>query len=213
MDEQQTADRKAQAVKGAFLALKKHGLGDISFDLIADETGMSRQLLRYHFPDHDALMVSVCDYLAQLYRDSMIAAASALEGPKRIETFLDFYFDLLEGTPKPRDDQAYDAMMALAARSTPIRNALAEQYGLLGQVLSHEFTVQHPELNHQSASELSYLFVSIMYGHWKMVASLGYSEDHNAIARRAVDRLIASYVRKPADAQQTVRVWAKAAQD
>jgi hypothetical protein len=33
-----------------------------------------------------------------------------------------------------------------------------------------------------------------MYGHWKMVATLGFSEDYNRVTREAVDRLIASYV-------------------
>lgn len=33
-----------------------------------------------------------------------------------------------------------------------------------------------------------------MYGHWKMVASLGCSSGHNRIAREAMDRIISSYL-------------------
>ena len=171
-----TGNRKDQAIRGAFEALKEYGLGKLSFEHVAEKSGMSRQLVRHHFPDQDSLMLAVCDYLAQLYREPLIATASALDGSRRITAFLDFYFDLLADTPKPRDDQVYDAMMAAAAQSEPIKAALANQYGLLGQVLSHEFIVQHPQLGQQSANELSFLFVSLMYGHWKMVASLGFSE-------------------------------------
>lgn len=207
--EEEAPDRRAQAIQGAFDALMTHGLGELSFDLVASKSGMSRQLVRHYFPDHEALMLAVCEYLARLYSEPLIAAASALDGPERITVFLDFYFDLLSDKPKPRDDQVYDAMMALAARSDPIRTALADQYGLLGQVLSHEFVVQYPELSQQSASELSFLFVSIMYGHWKMVASLGYSEEHNMVTRRAIDRLIKSYIESPAATSQPVRIWSK----
>lgn len=200
-------DRKAQVVRGAYDALKEGGVGKLSFDLIAKHTGMSRQLVRYHFPDPDDLMIAVCDFLAQFYSEALISAASSLTGPKRISVFLDFYFDLLEGTPKPRDDQVYDALMALSAQSQPVRNALANQYGLLGQVLTHEFQLEYPELNRQSASEISFLFVSLMYGHWKLVATLGYAEHHNKITRQAMDRLIASYLCTPTDGVDSAKVW------
>jgi hypothetical protein len=32
-----------------------------------------------------------------------------------------------------------------------------------------------------------------MYGHWKMVATLGLSPEHRRITRRSIDRIIASY--------------------
>lgn len=185
--------RKTDIVLGTFEALKKHGLPHISYDRIAKEAGVSRQLVRYHFPDPEALMLMVCDHMAGTYRDALTRTAGTLEGPARVEMFLDFYFDLLDGTAKPRDDQVYDAMMSLSAGVPSIRNELATQYGLLGHVLCQEFAVQFPELEGQAAEELSYLFVSLMYGHWKMVASLGFSEDHRMVTRRAMDRLIRSY--------------------
>ncbi|MEM9584449.1 MAG: TetR/AcrR family transcriptional regulator [Pseudomonadota bacterium] len=99
--------KKDQVVRGAFDALLTHGLGNLSYDHVAEKSGMSRQLVRHYFPDQDALMVDVCNYLASLYQEPLIAAASSLEGPQRISMFLDFYFDLLSDMPKPRDDQAY----------------------------------------------------------------------------------------------------------
>ena len=202
--------RKELILQGAFAALRDRGLPDISYDLIAEKAGVSRQLVRYHYPDSEALMLEVCDLLAQSYRDCLITTAGSLDGPARIDAFLDFYFDLLDGTPKPRDDRIYDAMFALSGRSEAIRGALAGQYRLLGQVLGHEFEVQNPGLDRQAAEELSYLFVCLMYGHWKMVASLGFSEDHREISRRAMNRLILSYAQNAGETEQTVAVWARA---
>lgn len=207
MDGTDRPDRKSQIIAGAFQALKKHGLPDLSYDLIAQEAGLSRQLIRYHFPDSEALMLAVCDHLAGLYRDALIATVGENRGAGRIDLFLDFYFDLLDATPKPRDDQVYDALMSLATASAPIRDTLRAQYVLLGQVLSHEFSVEYPELQGAPAEELSYLFVCLIYGHWKMVASLGLSEHHRQVTRSAMSRLIRSFRETGASPQSEPKIW------
>ena len=201
-------DRRQQIVQGAYSALSEHGLAYLSYDQIAEASGTTRQLVRYHFPDHEALMVEVCDHLAGAYRDALVSLAGQLQGASRVDIFLDFYFDLLEGTAKPRDDQVYDAIMSKAAASVVLRDNLAGQYRLIGQVMSHEFSVQYSELDQQASDELSYLFVSLMYGHWKMVASLGYSEEHCRLARSAMDRLIRSY-RDKGSHNPEMKVWSR----
>lgn len=204
--------RKQQIVEGAFRALMSNGLPPLSLDVIAAESGLTRQLIRYHFPTHESLMESVCDYLAARYSDVLTATAGQLDGPQRVEMFLDFYFDLLDGAPKPRDDQVYDAMLSLATGSPAIRENLQRQYGLLGQVLAHEFAIQYPALKGQAAAELSWLFVALMYGHWKMVASLGFSDDHRRVTRRAMDRLIRSYLSQDLPLVDEMPVWRLAPQ-
>ncbi|MGP6086679.1 TetR/AcrR family transcriptional regulator [Antarctobacter jejuensis] len=189
------------------LALQKHGLPPISYDLIAAETGLSRQLVRYHYPDADDLMVAVCDRLAAVYRQLLVTNAARLEGPGRLEMFLDFYFDLLDGTPKPRDDRVYDAMMSLSASSGAVRENLRGQYKLLGQVISHEINTAHPEMPARATEELAYIFVCLMYGHWKMVASLGVSDAHKKVSRAAMDRLIRSYVDGGKPLDDVGQIW------
>ena len=56
--------RKPEIVEAAFNAILKNGLPHISYDLIAQEADMSRQLIRHYFPDPIELMVAVCDRLA-----------------------------------------------------------------------------------------------------------------------------------------------------
>ncbi|MEP4194775.1 MAG: TetR/AcrR family transcriptional regulator [Aliishimia sp.] len=206
-DTDQSLRRKQEILKGAFSALIKNGLPSLSFDVIAKEAGLSRQLVRYHFPDDEALMIALCDFLAAQYRDALIAKVMKTEGKDRLEIFLDYYFDLLEDMPKPRDDQVYDALMSLSAGSQKIRDTLRENYSFLGQVISHEFELQFPSLGSRESKELSYLFVCLMYGHWKMVASLGLSEDHKHITRQAMDRLIQSYVSKSVPLGNLVATW------
>lgn len=202
-------ERREQIVQGAFDALQTHGLPHLSYDVIADHAGLTRQLIRYHYPEPEALMVDLCDMIAAIYRDVLIETAGSLQGPARVDAFLDFYFDLLDGTIKPRDDKVYDALMSLSAGSRAVRHKLSDQYRLIGQVLAHEFAVQYRELDQRGSEELSWLFVCLMYGHWKMVASLGYDGAHRAISRRAMDRLIRSYCAEGAGRTGDFDVWAR----
>ncbi|WP_368184676.1 hypothetical protein [Aestuariibius sp. HNIBRBA575] len=67
--------------------------------------------------------------------------------------------------------------------------------------------MQYPDLSLEDCAEISYLFVCVMYGHWKLVGSLGVAEDHKLIARRSIDRIIASYVHQDLEKLGHVRVW------
>lgn len=203
------ASRRDQIVQGAFSALRDGGLPHLSYDAIADAAGVTRQLVRYHFPKPEDLMLEVCAVMADAYREALISTAGQLDGPARVDAFLDFYFDMLDGRKKPKDDQVYDAMMALATGNPTVREALVAQYKLVGQVLSHEFSVQYQDLDLKAAEELSYLFVALMYGHWKMVSTLGFSEKHNRITRQAVERLIRSYRTETLPRLENVTAWAR----
>ncbi|WP_102107511.1 TetR/AcrR family transcriptional regulator [Oceaniglobus roseus] len=200
--------RKQQILQGAFDALMTEGLPAVSYDRIAARAGVSRQLVRYHFPEAESLMLALCDLLAETYRSALVKGVATVPSGQRLTVFLDFYFGIVADPAKPRDDQVYDAMFALAAGSGAVRRHLRAQYGLLGQVVATEIRVQHPELNHVAAGELSFLMVSLMYGHWKMVASLGYHPDHGAVSRAAMDRLIRSYVDEDRPTMTQRHPWA-----
>ncbi|SMX38398.1 TetR/AcrR family transcriptional regulator [Maliponia aquimaris] len=199
--------QERQIVQGVADFLMSNGPPPPSYGQIADSSGVSRQLIRYYFDDPDTLMCQVCDLLAEAYRMSLVQGVETLKGPKRLQFIFDFYFDLAQDIRKPRDDQSYDAMMAFAAGSDRIRTNLRGQYTLLGQVLQLEIKMQYPHLSLEDCAEIGYLFVCVMYGHWKMVASLGVAEGHNVIARRAIDRIIASYEAGQAPTAPRMRVW------
>lgn len=192
-----SADRKSRIVRSAFGVLLAEGLPHLSYDRIASEAGVTRQLVRYHFADPDDLMIALCDLLAGTYREVLIQGVAGRADKDRLRVFLDFYFDLLDGVAKPRDDQVYDALFSLAAGSPTIRRNLRDQYTLLGQALTHELRTSYPAIPLASCGEIAYLFVALMYGHWKMVATLGLAPCHRFVARRAIDRIIASYARTP----------------
>ncbi len=200
-------ERRNSILKAAIDAIHHDGLPFISNALIAKRSGVSRQLIRYYFKSKEELMIEICDMLAAAYRKALVDVALSNDSANRLEQLLDFYFDFLEGKTKPRDDQVYDAMMSLAAGSPAVKENLRGQYSLLGSVVSQEITVNYPNITVEDADQLSYLFVCLMYGHWKMVATLGLNETHRVITRKAIDRLISSYQQSPSKPEDQPKIW------
>ena len=77
--------RKPEIVEAASNAILKNGLPHISYDLIAQEADMSRQLIRHYFPDPIELMVAVCDRLAAAYRDCLMRGILNAQTPQLVE--------------------------------------------------------------------------------------------------------------------------------
>ena len=193
--------RKPQIVDALYKAIKEGGISLPSYDQIAQAGDMTRQLIRHYYPDSEDLAVALCNRLADSYRDHLMRGILAADQSLRLQTFLDFYFDFLadQGLAKPRDDAVYDALFALANTNKRVKKNLQDQYALLQMTIAHEIQISYPNLPPKACRELGYLLVALMYGHWKMVASLGFSEDHNRVSREAMDRLIESYVNRYQD--------------
>ncbi|MCR9134405.1 MAG: hypothetical protein NXI27_00295 [Alphaproteobacteria bacterium] len=187
--------RRPEIVQALYKAIEKDGISLPGYDQIAREGEMSRQLIRHYFASGDDMAVALCDALADTYRDCLMKGIIAADDSRRLSVFLDFYFNFLsdKGLPKPADDAVYDALFALASSNPRVRQNLHDQYTLLQMTLAHEIQISYPELHQSGCRELGYLIVIIMYGHWKMVASLGFSTDYNRISRQSLDRLIESY--------------------
>lgn len=189
----QAADKKTQIMLAAATLLTQKGLQTLSFEAVAAEAGLSRQLVRYYYSDLDTLMVDLCDHLGNAYREILVTGVVNVGQVERLNFFLDFFFDLADGHPMPDNLEAYDALVAYAVTSERFRERLCGQYKTLGQVVAHELAIAYPELSGSACEELSFLFVSMMHSHWSFVASLGHSREHSRLTRNAIDRLIRSY--------------------
>ncbi len=205
----QTQEKKIEIMRAATALIKKRGLQALSFEAVANESGLSRQLVRYYFTDLDALILELCTYLANGYRDILVAGVLDVGQVERLKFFLDFFFDLADQHPMPNNIEVYDSLLAYAVGSEDLRERLCDQYKTLGQVIVHELAIAHPELDGHSCEELAYLFVAMMHAHWSFVASLGYSRDHGRLTRRAMDRLIKSYINDSSEGRSIDAPWSR----
>lgn len=201
-------DKKTQILRAATRLLAQRGLQDFSYETLAKQAGLSRQLVRYYYDDMDALVSDLCDHLGNAYRQTLVTGVVDVGQVERLKFFMDFFFDLAEGYPMPDDLQVYDAMMAYASGSKQLAGRMRGQYQTLGQVMMHELAIAHPDLPGEACEELSFLFVSMMHAHWSFVASLGYARAHGGLARKAMDRLIASYLNETDFVPVIEKPWA-----
>lgn len=205
----EAGNKKTQILAGATRLLRLRGLPSFSFDAVANEAGLSRQLVRYYYSNLDDLIVDLCDHLAMAYQEALVAGIMKLSQVERLDFFLDYFFGVSDDHPMPDNLEVYDAFFAYAVGSEHLRDRLCESYKTLGQVIRHELAIARPELDARACEELSFLFVSMMHAHWSFVATLGYSRKHNGITRRAFDRLINSYAgEEPAEAT-TFKPWTR----
>lgn len=202
-------DKKTLILRGATALLARCGLQALSFESVAHEARLSRQLVRYYYADLDALICDLCDHLGNAYRDTLVSGVVDVGQVERLDFFLDFFFDLAEARAMPDKLEVYDALVAYAVGSEPLKERLCAQYQTLGQVMTHELAIAHPDLDGGACEELSYLFVSLMHTHWSFVASLGYSRDHGRLTRQAIRRLIKSYIDDPGFIPALERPWAR----
>ncbi|MCY6381943.1 TetR/AcrR family transcriptional regulator [Hoeflea prorocentri] len=193
-EDNQTEDKKTQILNAATRLLTAQGLQTLSFEAVANEAGLSRQLVRYYYSDLDVLMVDLCIHLQKVYQEVLVTGIVEVAEVERLGFFLDFLFGLSADHPMPDNLEAYDALFAYSVGSAALKERLCEKYKTLGQVIVHELAIAHPGLDHAACQELSFLIVSMMHAHWSYVATLGFSPNHNRLARGAIDRLIASYV-------------------
>lgn len=205
----QSQDKKTHILKATTKILNEKGVQGLSFESVAKEAGLSRQLLRYYFSDLDTLVSELCDYLANVYREMLVAGIVEVGQVERLRFFLDFLFDLAEDYRMPANLEAYDAMVAYAVGSEQVNERLCAQYKTLGQVIAQELAIAHPELDGPSCDELSFLFVSMMHAHWSFVASLGFSRQHSRVMRKAIDRLIASYIDETPPGPRMKSPWSR----
>ncbi len=203
----QTQEKKIEIMRAATNLIKTRGLQALSFEAVAKESGLSRQLVRYYFADIDALILELCTFLGNGYRDILVTGILDIGQVERLKFFLDFFFDLVDEHPMPDNLEAYDSLLAYAVGSEKLKERLCDQYKTLGQVIVHELAIAHPELEGHACEELSFLFVSMMHAHWSFVASLGYSHDHGRLTRRAIDRLIESYINDSSEERSVDAPW------
>jgi AcrR family transcriptional regulator len=206
-DRSTATEKKAQILKAATELLRRSGVQALSFENVAQEAKLSRQLVRYYFPDLESLIVELCDFLAKGYRDILVAGVLSIQQVERLTFFLDFFFDLADDHPMPPNLEVYDILVSWSVGSDRLKDHMCGQYNVLGQVIVHELAIAHPDLDKAACEELSFLFVTMMHSHWSFVASLGYSREHGRLTRRAFDRLIASYLHDPRFVPTIAKPW------
>lgn len=195
--------RRDEITRALYHAIRQHGVRLPSFDAVAKEGDTSRQLVRHYYKNSEEMAADLCDVLAVTYRDSLTKCLSTVSDHERLKTILDFYFNAFasQGLPKPVDDQVYDALFSCATASIPIRKSLKSQYSTFQTTLAQEIRATYPDISEDKNRDLAFAIMSYIYGHWKMIASLGFSTSYHQSSRELLDTFISSAVNEATSAK------------
>ena len=87
----QPVSKQDQILRAATRVIKDKGLQGLSFEAVSVEAGFSRQLVRYYYSDIESLIVALCDYLGNGYRDILISGIVEVSQVQRLGFFQSSY--------------------------------------------------------------------------------------------------------------------------
>lgn len=186
---------KVDIVRAATQVFIKHGVTPLSYELIATEAGTTQNIIRSFYPDPQDLAIDLCNQLSVRFDERLDLELRTIRKAERLDHLLNFYLDLPSRLNKPerRDDQIITALMALSAKSEDIQQELRNYYQSMQERIAKTIKASFANIKPRHCSDLSFQIVCLIYGHWKMVASLKFSQQQNLIARAAIDRLIVGF--------------------
>lgn len=193
MDYSATEFRRHEILEASFRAIEKYGLSTVSYDLIAEEAGCSRQLLRHYFPDADNLMVGIVENIFEQFYGLVMGNISEQQITHRLPAYMDFFLEFASDEDGP-PSTAFDSLFALTAGSSAVREAMRNAHQILVDIFATELLMDHPELDMKKRAELGYLFVCLSTGYWRMISSLNFPTEHADAARMAMQTIIEGYV-------------------
>lgn len=187
--------QREEIIEASYRAMKKYGLSTVSYDLIAEEAGCSRKLIRHYFPDSEDLMVAIVETVFEQFYGLVMGNIANQSITHRLDTYIGFFLEQASGEDSP-PSTAIDSLFALTQGSEAVRKAMANAHQIMVDIFATELLMDYPELDMTTRSEIGYLFVCLSTGYWRMLSSLGFSDEYSASARVAMEKIIGSYVKQ-----------------
>ncbi len=184
--------RRPEIVEAAIRSISKNGLPAPSYDKIAEEAGISRQLIRHYFPNPEAMMVELCSGRPDVYRAWFNELCRSVPPRDHFKTLLDVYFTQMDVDPAGKRGKTalFDAMMCLAINSETIRTNLRDQFSEYQELIANVIATSFPALSAETCRELGFLILGLVFGHSRMVAMLGFSTDYNQVVKQAIEDMV-----------------------
>lgn len=191
----QNQGTKSDIIRAATQIFVKHGLSHLPYELIASEAGTSKEAIRSFYPDPEDLAMDLCGRISAWFDEGLEKEFKKLPKAEQFTSLMNFYLGLPSKLSKSKrdDDQVINALMALASKSEDIQTELRDYYTTMQNRIAYSIKRSFSDLKPKQRDELAFQIVCLIYGHWRMVASLNFSEQYNQVARACVDRLISTH--------------------
>ncbi|WP_182199745.1 TetR/AcrR family transcriptional regulator [Paraliobacillus salinarum] len=119
--------RKVEILNAASKVVSKRGIFNLTLDAVAEEAGISKGGLLYHFPSKEALVEGMVEHLAKNYREKIANNAEADENQRG--SWIRSYVDVTFNQTYENKDMNAGLLAAKAVNADlldPIRNLYEE---------------------------------------------------------------------------------------
>lgn len=121
MNNTETYTSRQKIIDTAEKLFAEKGFHSVSLNQIAQEAGISKSLILYHFTDKDSLYKSVIERVVSYLQDNLLKILSTSIPPdKKIALFIEEYFKLLES----REASLHILVREMSSLETPITKYL-----------------------------------------------------------------------------------------
>lgn len=193
-----SAEKRAQILDAASKLFLQNGITNTSMDLVASQSGVSKQTVYSHFSNKDALYLAVIDMKCQEYTfslQSMQAESPAIE---------DVFAQLARQFIRLMLDDEVIAMYRVVIGESKTNPHVAEMFFEAGpkrtidEVSEHLVALSNQKISEYDARQLSVDFFNLLKGDYHMCTMLTLSfevtkEHEEELVVRAVDYLIGRF--------------------
>jgi len=183
------AERREQILRAFSRCIAREGLGRVTLEKVAEESGLSRSHVRHYLGNRDAQLDALVDWMMDRYERAHFAALAERPAGERLAYTLDFLFhgEFFE----PNDDNAVIDELTITARHDPrirdrLRNIQFRLAGLVADVLAQSYPSAAP----QALSQAGYAVMCLALGN-ATLAELDYDAAAAGPGRQCAELLIA----------------------
>lgn len=182
---------RTQEILSAFKrCILRDGLQGSTLERVAEEAGLSRQLVRHFVGNRDAMIVALAQSMADDFERLFEEIQAAVGRRKRVATLLDMFFAAPD--PRDRDDSlVFDAMIAEARRLPEVEAIVGTWFASFNALVADVLAQEYPDAKPAARKEVALGVVSLLFV-VDSFQTLSDARGHRRRAKAAAKRLVAS---------------------
>ena len=163
-----TEVRTAEILDAFEACVARYGLEGSSLELVAEEAGMKRSILRHYVGNRDELILALAKRVVAKYRDHLQVLAKTASEDRRLDDLLSFFFpDMPVETASSL--LVMESLIAAAPEYPEIRHLMSEYIDELVTLTGKQLRTVYPRATRQQCWSVAYGIVCICFNHESLV--------------------------------------------
>ncbi len=155
-------ERIEQILDAFETCVASHGLEGTKLEMVAQEAGIQRSLIRHYLGNREAVLVAWAQRSIDRYRESLDELVEALPKRKPCIALVDYLF--LQSTSGPSDAElALDILIASSDRHDECRSMISDFIQDMVALVADQMATQYPSASRNSRFEIANAIVAMSF--------------------------------------------------